>query len=282
MPVWARESLTWEKLESIIYWLGTPESDSTGYWRVEAQLQLSEGRVTFTRRDLNDGGTEIPVLKKRLAQARHGFEQVLIDPERDIAQSNRAYEGLDASRNLSDSIEVRPASSPLGQVGKFIPRQQWGASSPKLSRLTPHQGSWNRITVHHSAMEAPLPMRGPLSESIAVVKRIQRAHTVSRSWGDVGYHYLIDPFGRVFEGRPRQWQGAHAGGANNVGNIGICLLGNFEGQRPTPAALATLESVIEQFRGEHRISRSRVVAHRSFGKTECPGHHLAHWLKSHY
>ena len=281
-PGWAHESLTWEKLSSIIEWLASPEAGRVGYWRVEAQLQLSEGRVTFTRRDLLEGGIEIPLLQQRLAQAQNGFEQVLTDPERDVAQANRAYEGLDASRDLARSMTAAPAPPALVAPERWVPRSNWGATAPMESRLTAHSGAWSRITVHHSAMENPLPMRGSLADSVAVVRQIQHAHTAARGWGDVGYHYLIDPYGRVFEGRPRSWQGAHAGGVNNVGNIGICMLGNFEVDRPSAAALGALETLIEQLRTRHGISRSDVVAHRTFVSTECPGHFLVAWLKSHY
>ena len=97
-------------------------------------------------------------------------------------------------------------------------------------------------------------------------------------WGDIGYHYLIDPDGRVYEGRRLKWQGAHATGSNNIDNIGVCMIGNFAIERPTAAALNALDALLVDLRGKYGIPRSELHGHQHFTNTECPGVHLSAWL----
>ena len=71
------------------------------------------------------------------------------------------------------------------------------------------------------------------------MRAIQRWH-LARGWATIGYHFVVSPSGRIFRGRPVDRLGAHVLG-HNAGTVGICLMGNFETERPTPAALRSLE-----------------------------------------
>jgi hypothetical protein len=135
-----------------------------------------------------------------------------------------------------------------------------------------------RITVHHT---------GRLSSKVAgaaaasEILGIQRHHQDRARWTDIAYHFLIDRAGRLWEGRPLSSQGAHAGSdAANRGNIGVCLLGNFEVQRPTPEQTEALRRLLRQLEDLYRIDPESVFAHREvraaygLGFTECPGRHL--------
>ena len=136
--------------------------------------------------------------------------------------------------------------------------------------------------MHHSA-----PARGGNLSSPGSVpgelQRIQRYHMEQTSprCGDIGYHFLIDPWGEVYEGRELAWQGAHAGGVNNHGNIGICLLGNFEATRPSSAALESLERLLDELTAKYRIqkSESRILGHGELKTTVCPGRGLMAWVE---
>ena len=115
---------------------------------------------------------------------------------------------------------------------------------------------------------------------MSTIRKIQRAHIDASGYGDIGYHFLIGPSGRVFEGRSLEWQGAHAYKDNNVGNVGICLLGNFEETRPTPEQLRALEGLVADLSARYDIPRNRVYGHREFRTTLCPGRNLMVWVST--
>src|SRR5262245_23478825 len=156
------------------------------------------------------------------------------------------------------------------------PRASWNPAPPVGAKLDP-MGRIYRITVHHSAMlfrdTSPATAAGQL-------RVIQKNHMQDqdRRYGDIGYHFLIDPAGRVWEGRDLKWQGAHARLDNNKGNIGICVLGNFirgrDGQRPTATELRALEDLIHQLAQRYGIGPDQTFCHSDFVKTECPGPYL--------
>ena len=105
----------------------------------------------------------------------------------------------------------------------------------------------------------------------------------NRGYGDIGYHFLIDPSGRVWEGRELRWQGAHASGDNNIGNIGICLLGNFvrerNGQGPTSDQIRSMEQLVVSLMQRYRMRPSALYCHSDFKSTACPGPRMAPIVK---
>ena len=111
---------------------------------------------------------------------------------------------------------------------------------------------------------------------------MQKSHMESKSprWGDIGYHFLIDPAGHVFQGRDLVWQGAHAEGDNNIQNIGICLIGNFDEEQPSKAALESLRKLLDSLRKTYSIAKSAVLGHQDLKSTRCPGRHLEPWVRS--
>lgn len=155
-----------------------------------------------------------------------------------------------------------------------LDRARWGARTPDRGNLDPMGRIW-RVTVHHSAM---LARPGAAQVSAAAIRAIQQQHMEGRGYGDIGYHFLIDPTGRIWQGRDLKFQGAHASGANNEGNVGICLLGNFttgrDGQEPTDAQLRSLQTLLRQVCQQHRLPAREIHTHREFRPTSCPGEHL--------
>ena len=89
-----------------------------------------------------------------------------------------------------------------------ISRSTWARGMPipgNMNRMTPVQ----RITIHHDGMNAFTTTSR--SSAAARLERIRRGHLARgpQRWGDIGYHYAIDPSGRTWECRPLSWQGAH-------------------------------------------------------------------------
>lgn len=152
-----------------------------------------------------------------------------------------------------------------------LPRSSWKAAQARVSNMN-RMGRVQRVTVHHSATV----VRGTsTATSIAAIRGIQRHHQQQNGWGDIGYHYLIDPAGRVWTGRGIEWQGAHAGDpSRNRANVGICLLGSFvpnEQGAPPPAQLAALEALLVSLCVEHRLEPSDILTHKELKDTACPG-----------
>ncbi len=162
------------------------------------------------------------------------------------------------------------------------------AKSPKDFKFVMDRDGWSRgpcipslmnpmlppryITVHHDGM-SPFLAKDQTS-SAARIEIIRTGHR-SKGWGDIGYHYVVDRGGRVWEGRAIQWQGAHVKNCNE-GNIGICCLGNFDEQSPSPEQLKACETIVAALMAKYRIPVSRVRSHQEWSgaRTACPGRSL--------
>jgi len=132
-----------------------------------------------------------------------------------------------------------------------------------------------RITVHHDGMP-PVALRAE-QDTARRIESIRASHVNARGWADIGYHYVIDPTGRVWEGRASWKQGAHVKDQNEH-NIGILMLGNFDVQRPTPQALASLDQFLGMMMQKHRVPLSRVYTHKEIGQSACPGANLQRYM----
>ncbi len=126
---------------------------------------------------------------------------------------------------------------------------------------------YHTIVVHHSAL--------PLSDG---PKEIQTLHMDDKGFADVGYHYLIDETGRLYQGRAIAVRGAHTY-AHNFGAVGICVIGNFELIQPTQAQIEMLQGLIACLvSGLPNVTR--LAGHRDLNPdvTLCPGANLAPFL----
>lgn len=181
----------------------------------------------------------------------------------------------------------------LADAPSIIPRSSWGASE-RMLRADPYYADRLRLAlVHHTAGKTPATP----GESAAIVAAIQRFHVQANGWNDIGYNFLVDPFGQIFEGRAGGVEsnvvGAHSRGFN-TGSVGIALIGDFHtGGAPTPEAIAaltsllawrldiahldpaTLRSITSGGNGRHPaatpVTLRSVSGHRDADFTSCPG-----------
>jgi hypothetical protein len=185
-----------------------------------------------------------------------------------------------------------------------IPRVDWGADESLRFDSTGHE-IWppafypiQKLIVHHTATQNSDP------DPAATIRSIYYYHAVTQGWGDIGYNFLIDEAGNVYEGRhtydypsgssPTEQDssgqgvtGAHAQGYNS-GTVGIALLGTLSNQDATPAARSALERLLAWIAGTHGIDPQgsslyvnpvsgaqatfpNIAGHRDVGATECPG-----------
>lgn len=170
---------------------------------------------------------------------------------------------------------VKP-TGPVDLPGGVIPRNEWargGVIPARMQRAKPYY----RITIHHDGMDSfTTTDKGAAARRL---EQIRNAHLnrPGEPFGDIGYHYLIDPAGRVWQGRPLEWQGAHVA-RTNEGNLGICCLGNFMQQRPTEAQLLALDQFVVTQMDRYRVSPGNVFTHRELGQTVCPGDNLQPYI----
>lgn len=185
-----------------------------------------------------------------------------IDPPAGPAGTPRV---VAVSRRQVPPASASVAASPSGLT--IIPRSRWTRSGPEIAEVNPMNGV-SRITVHH---EGWTPVTFSDAEATAArIETIRTAHTRDRHWADIGYHYIVDRAGRVWEGRDIRQQGAHVK-ENNEHNLGILVLGNFDKQSPTDEQLEGLVMTLRAMMATHRVALSRVYTHQEINPTACPG-----------
>ncbi|MFF6784064.1 N-acetylmuramoyl-L-alanine amidase [Streptomyces sp. NPDC012510] len=247
-------------------------------------------------RSLGDGGCSV---------ANGGG--VLISAGQAAGYELKAPDGATGLRSLALDCQhgpdrrVKVPSDPTRVRGvQYLTRAAWGADESLRFKADGTENSptafypFQTITVHHTAMTNDDP------DPAATVRAIYQMHAVTNDWGDIGYHFLIDEDGRVYEGRYSGDDGLpahdkdgkvvtafHVGGFNS-GNLGIALLGTFTEQGPKEAArqsLTRLVKVLVRLHGVDPQARvtytnpvngtqkevAEISGHRDWMATECPG-----------
>lgn len=156
----------------------------------------------------------------------------------------------------------------------YRPRSSWSAQGIDNSNIDPMSKPIYRITLHHSG-----DTDDATGSAVQQIRLFERAHK-DKGWACIGYHFLIARDGTVYEGRPIKYQGAHATGDNNIGNIGICLLGNFDDRQIPSSQRESLENTVDRLRKQYRIKATQLYGHRDFKTTDCPGRYGMKWIES--
>lgn len=177
------------------------------------------------------------------------------------------------------SIPVEPPYIPGAGQG-VIPRSQWTrAGVARPNNIYPLNGV-KRITIHHDGMDAFSDRS--FARCAGRIEQIRASHLQRTAkgggrWADIGYHYVVDPQGRVWEGRSIRYQGAHVQD-HNENNLGILCLGNFERQSPTREQTSALDRFVASQMRTYGVPLSRVYTHRELNPTECPGRNLQRYM----
>lgn len=180
---------------------------------------------------------------------------------------------------------VAAAPTPVKVVGpavstSVIPRSAWTSKAAVTSLAKPMNGV-TRITVHHSAMvNSSVRSR---EDAARTLRGIQNDHmgrsdqNTGKRWADIGYHYIIDPQGRIWEGRPTNLQGAHVKDTNEH-NLGIMVMGHFDRQTPTSYQVAAIDAFVIDQMHRYRVPVARVYTHQELNRSECPGRNLQAYM----
>lgn len=132
--------------------------------------------------------------------------------------------------------------------------------------------SWTYLVIHHSGT------RGGNVEAIHEA-HLQRKDSAGRPWLGIGYHFVIGNGNGMPDGSieatfrwKQQLHGAHAGSVvHNANGIGICLIGNFETQKPTDKQLKAVRRLTRQLAQRYDIPPRLLIGHKTIKPTLCPG-----------
>ncbi|MCX5795301.1 MAG: N-acetylmuramoyl-L-alanine amidase [Elusimicrobia bacterium] len=161
----------------------------------------------------------------------------------------------------------------FGLVDRVFSRRAWGAAAPRGAQTAMHP---RRVTVHHTDGHP----RTELAASIEEMRGYQSFHMNGHGWNDIGYHFVIDGAGRVFEGRHTDVLGAHAEGANQD-NIGIALMGDYNRDQLSVAQKDILRHLITFLALKYQTDPRQsgfIQPHKHFNQTDCPGRNVVAFL----
>ena len=168
---------------------------------------------------------------------------------------------------------------------KIYSRAQWGADErirdkPSLSFYEVHAGFVHHTVNANNYTAAQVP---------GIIRGIYNYHVKTRGWSDIGYNFLVDKFGRIWEGRyggvDRPVVGAHTQGYNQY-SFAMSAIGNYDVAAPSSAMITAYAQLFAWKLSLHGVRASSPVpkvgsrnfqaisGHRDAGKTACPGKYL--------
>lgn len=167
------------------------------------------------------------------------------------------------------------AQSPVPKPGKFVTRAEWGSKPDPIPESRKHTPKW--ITIHHAGVlwtNSQDPAQFVRNMQSWGKKRPEVEKPPRNTfWPDLPYHFLIAPDGRIFEGRPVDYEPESNTAYSLAGNIGVEMMGDFNKQRPSKAQLESVVRLTAWLMQQHKIDLDHVRTHRDAapGQTDCPG-----------
>ncbi|HEX2892931.1 MAG TPA: FG-GAP-like repeat-containing protein [Marmoricola sp.] len=193
-----------------------------------------------------------------------------------------------ASASTSDSTSGDTAALAAMTVAPkpmIYSRAQWGANEALRDKSSLHYGTIQTGFIHHT-----VNANNYTADQVpALIRGIYAYHTQTRGWSDIGYNFLVDRFGRIWEGRyggvDRPVVGAHTLGYNEV-SFAMSAIGNYDIAKPPAAVVHAYASLfawklsLYNIRADasHLWVKNRYLyainGHRDVGQTACPGQYL--------
>jgi len=134
-----------------------------------------------------------------------------------------------------------PSVTASGTVPRIISRADWGSPDPTGNAFhgtdqywTPQYHPVGQVFIHHT-VDSNYKSQ---TDGASLVRAVWQYHTYTLGWGDIGYNYLVDESGNVYQGRAHgdNIDGGHVYGYNS-GSMGVALLGCFQPNDSTCAQL---------------------------------------------
>lgn len=303
--------------ENLSSFLATPESDGMQY---RVYLRTSDTSKTPLLENISftyiNAKRKVAVKTEKVTASLGGVARVASSVEAPVAvkTTNKLISAAGAS---TDASVARKSSTSV----KIISRSTWGADESlreyteerpaaqlvkieddfytkyadelKISKKITENSDGNdltwpleypekisKIVIHHTATTKNL------DDPEKAIRDIYYWHTISKGWGDIGYNYIIDQQGNIYEGRAGGdgVVGAHAG-RGNIGSIGIAVLGNYQENDVPDAVISSLTALIKVKTAKYGIDPTastlfrgqtlpNIMGHRDIMSTACPGQKL--------
>lgn len=212
-------------------------------------------------------------------------------PEKGLAELTFTYIDSSQGPSLTEARSAAKASPSVAgaRAPTIIPRSAWGADeSYRFNKgkeiWTPKIVPAKKITVHHTATSNSDP------NPAATMRAIYYYHAVTQKWGDIGYNYVVDRYGNIYEGRygGADVVAAHVYG-HNEGNMGVAALGTYASSSISKELEGSLVSLLAweaARRGIDPLGSSffvdmnlpNILGHREAVTTTCPGDNLFDYL----
>ncbi|GAA2920209.1 N-acetylmuramoyl-L-alanine amidase [Streptomyces enissocaesilis] len=218
---------------------------------------------------------------------------------------------VSAKRGLPDGLRVDlvdpgDTEAPVPRTATVAPtapgqptitsRAGWGADESLVANPPTYTGDTEAVFVHHTAGSNDYTC----AESASVIRGLFVYHVKSQGWNDIGYHFLVDKCGTLFEGRAggvdKPVQGAHTYGFN-TGTSSVSVLGDYNTATTTPVVRESVAKVAAwklglyghdpsgtvtltagadngKYKLGQKVVMNRISGHRDGYPTECPGSNL--------
>ncbi|HLL85976.1 MAG TPA: N-acetylmuramoyl-L-alanine amidase [Thermoleophilaceae bacterium] len=238
-----------------------------------------------------DGANEV---QYRTSDRLRGVELKFINTTGTATAADRAETAVRTAANRGVTGVAGLFTATAVSQPTMITRSQWGADDHCRPRQPSERGVVKAVFVHHT-VNANSYSR---SDARSMVLGICRYHRDTNGWDDIGYNFLVDKYGQIFEGRNggvrRANIGAQAQGWNDQ-STGVANLGTFESSGQSSAGLRAMDRLITWKLSVHgtplggrvtltsrggslnrypegqRVTFNRISGHRDGDNTSCPG-----------
>jgi gliding motility-associated-like protein len=263
-----------------------------GSGSVDFRIRSLEGRWSAWRTADADTGPDLGSVERRLPRWHSGNLEWTGAAQDVQFRRVGAVTRLRAFYLWSKPERVAVRTTQLAGAPSIVTRASWEADE-EITRSQPHYAPRLKLAVvHHTAGNNTYTP----AQAAAIVRGIEVYHVKANGWNDIGYNFLVDRFGTVYEGRAggmtRNVIGAHSLGFN-TGTVGVALMGNHTKAVPSAAAQSALvrllawrldlahvdplSRVVDTSSGNAKFKAGKVVtlnaisSHRDTGPSECPG-----------
>ncbi len=276
--------------------------DNWENWQEAAISDTDEGKVTEVNSDqnfaelifANENKNQIEAFQYKVTLKTDNLKKtpVLKDISFNYIDSTKGPKVSTVPKNNNNISKLLSEAKAASSSLPVISRAGWGSPDPNGTAFQgqglywpPEYQNYERTVLHHTVTSNYDP------DPASTVRAIWQYHTYSRGWGDIGYNFLIDRYGNIYEGRfgGENVVGGHAY-KYNYGSIGIALLGTYSAEDITPETRNSLTEFAAERMANHNINPLGTAApygawvpnmggHREYAYydgqyknyTECPG-----------